>query len=358
MRELYDDIAPPGTFLVSAHPPRRAARLRRRRRHRADGWCRHRLHQGLRPERPDALVKVGRLRVRPTPRRRSPSSSSRRRCTIPEPSRSVTQTGMRWSVALADQPADRRRRRGRSLTSDSVFVVTGAAGSIVSAITADLAGVRRHVPPPRPRRRARPRRSRPRAVRHRPEGLKRDLAARIAARGERADAGAGRPRARSPRAARRPRPMRSQRSPRPAARRSGTRSTSPTATRSMRVMKTVLERPGRVDVLLHCAGAGDQPHPRRQAAARVRPRVRRQERRLVQPPARAWATSTRHRGRLQLDRRPLRQRWPDRLQRGQRPAVQVRVELPHHPPGQPVASPSTGRRGRASAWRAAARSRR
>ena len=34
------------------------------------------------------------------------------------------------------------------------------------------------------------------------------------------------------------------------------------------------------------------------------------------------------------------------------------AELPHHPAGVRVASPSTGRRGRASAWRAAARSRR
>ena len=61
--------------------------------------------------------------------------------------------GQRWSVALAEEPAVDGGPE-RSLTSDSVFVITGAAGSIVSAITADLADVRRHVPPPRPRRRA------------------------------------------------------------------------------------------------------------------------------------------------------------------------------------------------------------
>jgi NAD(P)-dependent dehydrogenase (short-subunit alcohol dehydrogenase family) len=46
--------------------------------------------------------------------------------------------GKRWSVALASEPvAD--GGPGRSLEPDSVFVITGAAGSIVSAITADLA---------------------------------------------------------------------------------------------------------------------------------------------------------------------------------------------------------------------------
>ena len=46
---------------------------------------------------------------------------------------------LRWTVALEEQPAA-DGGPGMSLGADTVFVVTGAAGSIVSAITADLAG--------------------------------------------------------------------------------------------------------------------------------------------------------------------------------------------------------------------------
>ena len=46
--------------------------------------------------------------------------------------------GLRWTVGLAERPAA-DGLAGMQLTKDSVFVVTGAAGSIVSAITADLA---------------------------------------------------------------------------------------------------------------------------------------------------------------------------------------------------------------------------
>ena len=45
--------------------------------------------------------------------------------------------GLRWSVGLVERPA--QPDAGRELDADTVFVVTGAAGSIVSAITADLA---------------------------------------------------------------------------------------------------------------------------------------------------------------------------------------------------------------------------
>ncbi|HET8757595.1 MAG TPA: SDR family NAD(P)-dependent oxidoreductase [Solirubrobacteraceae bacterium] len=45
--------------------------------------------------------------------------------------------GLRWSVGLADEPAV--SDPGRALTRDDVFLITGAAGSIVSAIAADLA---------------------------------------------------------------------------------------------------------------------------------------------------------------------------------------------------------------------------
>ncbi|HYU57632.1 MAG TPA: type I polyketide synthase, partial [Actinomycetota bacterium] len=46
--------------------------------------------------------------------------------------------GLRWSVALRESPAE-DGRPGLPLTSETVFVVTGAAGGIVSAIVADLA---------------------------------------------------------------------------------------------------------------------------------------------------------------------------------------------------------------------------
>ena len=46
--------------------------------------------------------------------------------------------GRRWTVSVVDQPAD-SGEPGMSLGSDTVFAVTGAAGSIVSAIIADLA---------------------------------------------------------------------------------------------------------------------------------------------------------------------------------------------------------------------------
>ena len=103
----------------------------------------------------------------------------------------------------------------------------------------------------------------------------------------------------------------------------------------------------------------DQPPPARQGAGRVRPGLRRQERRLVQPPARPAAT------------RPLGaavafssvagrfgNAGPDRLQRGQRPAVQARLEPAARRGRAPAASPSTGPPGAASAWPPAARSRR
>jgi hypothetical protein len=46
--------------------------------------------------------------------------------------------GLRWTIGLQEQPGD-DGRPGIVLDSDSVFLITGAAGSIVSAITADLA---------------------------------------------------------------------------------------------------------------------------------------------------------------------------------------------------------------------------
>ena len=46
---------------------------------------------------------------------------------------------LRWAITLEERPA-KDGRPGLELTNDSVFVVTGAAGGITSAIVADLAG--------------------------------------------------------------------------------------------------------------------------------------------------------------------------------------------------------------------------
>ncbi len=94
--------------------------------------------------------------------------------------------GLRWTVALQEQPAA-DGKPGLKLDSNTVFLVTGAAGSIVSAITADLATASGGtfylldlVPEPDP--------ENPDLKRFATdkEGLKRDLFARIQARGERA----------------------------------------------------------------------------------------------------------------------------------------------------------------------------
>ena len=151
----------------------------------------------------------------------------------------------------------------------------------------------------------------------------------------------------------------SRRSARPAARRTGTRSTSPTRRRSTAALAPACasERPRRRAAALR--RARDQPLPARQAAARVRPRLRRQGRRLVQPAARARATPRSATAVVvQLDRRPLRQRRPDRLRGRQRPAVQEHLDACAATRPARAASRSTGPRGRASAWPAAARSRR
>ena len=95
-------------------------------------------------------------------------------------------SGLRWAIGLKEAPvAD--GQPGLTLDENSVFVITGAAGSIVSAITADLATASGGtfylidvVPQPDPRN--------PDLARFvtDKDGLKRDIFARIQARGERA----------------------------------------------------------------------------------------------------------------------------------------------------------------------------
>ena len=95
-------------------------------------------------------------------------------------------SGLRWTVGLQEQPAA-DGQPGMTLDKDSVFVITGAAGGIVSAITADLAAASGGtfylldlVPTPDA--------NNPDLKRFvsDKEGLKRDLIARIQSRGERA----------------------------------------------------------------------------------------------------------------------------------------------------------------------------
>ena len=94
--------------------------------------------------------------------------------------------GLRWTVGLEEQSAN-DGKPGITLDQSSVFVITGAAGSIVSAITTDLAAASGGtfylldlVPEPDP--------DNPDLKRYvsDKEGLKRELFARIQARGERA----------------------------------------------------------------------------------------------------------------------------------------------------------------------------
>ena len=95
-------------------------------------------------------------------------------------------SGLRWTVGLQEQPAA-DGQPGLTLNNKTVFLITGAAGSIVSAITSDLAAASGGifylldlVPEPDP--------NNPDVKRFvgDKEGLKRDLFARMQARGERA----------------------------------------------------------------------------------------------------------------------------------------------------------------------------
>jgi len=94
--------------------------------------------------------------------------------------------GLRWTVGLQEKPAA-DGQPGLVLDKDTVFLITGAAGSIVSAITADLAAASGGtfylldlVPEPDPSNLDLKRFASDK------ESLKRDLFARIQARGERA----------------------------------------------------------------------------------------------------------------------------------------------------------------------------
>ncbi len=185
MRTLYEQVAAPGTFLVSAtrlggqHGYNDAGAIS------PLGGAVVGFTKTYKRERTDALVKAVDFEAE-----RKPSDIAD--ILIEEALRDPGaieigyKEGLRWTVGLQEQPAT-DGKAGLTLDSNTVFLVTGAAGSIVSAITADLATASGGmfylldlVPKPDP--------ENPDLKRFvtDKDGLKRDLFARIQARGERA----------------------------------------------------------------------------------------------------------------------------------------------------------------------------
>ncbi|MFZ0948591.1 MAG: SDR family NAD(P)-dependent oxidoreductase [Candidatus Sulfotelmatobacter sp.] len=185
MRVLYEQVAAPGTFLISA--------TRLGGQHGYDqagataplGGAVVGFTKTYKRERIDALVKAVDFEAEQKP---SEVAAILIEETLRDPGAIELgyKEGLRWTVGLQEQPAA-DGQPGLTLDSNTVFVVTGAAGSIVSAITADLATASGGtfylldlVPEPDP--------ENPDLKRFvtDKEGLKRDLFARIQARGERA----------------------------------------------------------------------------------------------------------------------------------------------------------------------------
>ena len=185
MRMLYEEIAAPSTFLVSA--------TRLGGQHGYDeagavaplGGAVVGFTKTYKRERLDALVKAVDFEAERKP---SEVADILIEETLRDPGAVEIgyKEGLRWTVGLQERPAV-DSKPGLTLDNNTVFVVTGAAGSIVSAITADLATASGGtfylldlVPEPDP---ANP--DLKRFVTDK-DGLKRDLFARIQARGERA----------------------------------------------------------------------------------------------------------------------------------------------------------------------------
>ena len=185
MRALYDHIAMPGAFLVSAtrlggqhgyDPAGATAPL---------GGAVVGFTKTLKRERPEATVKAVDFEATANASQVAESLLSE---TLRDPGAVEIgyKNGLRWTISLEEQPAA-DGNPGMTLDRNTVFVITGAAGSIVSAITADLAAASGGsfylldlVPEPDP--------NNPDLQRFvtDKEGLKRELFARIQARGERA----------------------------------------------------------------------------------------------------------------------------------------------------------------------------
>src|SRR5208283_4169842 len=185
MRILYEKVAAPGTCLVSAtrlggqHGYDEAGAIA------PLGGAVVGFTKAYKRERMDALVKAVDFEAERKP---SEVADILIEETLRDPGAIEIgyKEGLRWTVGLQDQLAA-DGKPALSLDNKTVFLVTGAAGSIVSAITADLATASGGtfylldlVPEPDP--------ENPDLKRFvtDKEGLKRDLFARIQARGERA----------------------------------------------------------------------------------------------------------------------------------------------------------------------------
>ena len=185
MRKLYEHIAKPGTFLVSA------TRLGGQHGYDAAGAAAP-LGGGVvgftkayKRERPDAFVKAVDFEIECKPEEIAALLIEETLCD-PGAIEIGYKNKLRWTIGLEEQPAA-DGQPGIALDENTVLLITGAAGSIVSAITADLAAASGGtfylldvVPEPDP--------NNPDLklfVSDR-EALKRELFSRIQARGERA----------------------------------------------------------------------------------------------------------------------------------------------------------------------------
>jgi NAD(P)-dependent dehydrogenase (short-subunit alcohol dehydrogenase family) len=139
MRRLYDQVAEPGTFLLTA--------TRLGGRHGYDEAGAHAplggavtgFAKAYARERPEALVKA--VDVGPADGAADIADVLVAEALHDPGAVEVGHAdGLRWTVTLEERPASGEQGERMVLASDTVFVVTGAAGSIVSAITQDLAG--------------------------------------------------------------------------------------------------------------------------------------------------------------------------------------------------------------------------
>src|SRR5664280_819149 len=252
MRVLYDQVAQPGTFLVSAtqlggqHGYDEAGAVA------PLGGAVTGFTKTYKRERLDAVVKAVDFE---SDRNTSELADILIEETLRDPGAIEIgyKDGQRWTVALQEQSAA-DGQPGLKLNSDTVFLITGAAGSIVSAITADLAAASGGtfylldlVPEPDP--------NNPDIKRFvsDKEGLKRDLFARIQASGQRATPAlvekelAGLERAQAARSA-----IEAVHAAGGTALYFGVNLTD--ADGVAKIINQVRERSGRIDVLLHAAG--------------------------------------------------------------------------------------------------------
>ena len=185
MRALYAQIAQPGTFLVSAtqlggqHGYDEAGAVS------PLGGAVVGFSKAYKREHPEVLVKAVDFETQRKPAEVADILIDE---TLRDPGAVEIgyKSGLRWTIGLQEQPAS-DSQPGLTLDGNTAFLITGAAGSIVSAITADLAAASGGtfylldlVPEPDP--------DNPDLKRFvsDKEGLKRELFTRIQARGERA----------------------------------------------------------------------------------------------------------------------------------------------------------------------------